>query len=208
LNTALPPEPGASPHCRGLMSPVKRRRRLPTLVNRGLGLLEVILPRGTSETGGTSLPPGKRDESGFWFPAGYDKPGDIFSPLQRELQETQRRIQRRRLRSGPSAVVPAGNEGAAARERASVEAPAAAADRPTPRPKVSSGSRQDTSPGEIPVPLPAPLPESFVSSPQPPRQAPPAPPSRPRSDAETPLLPDADVPIRRSPSVDSREGSD
>jgi hypothetical protein len=190
------------------MSPVKRRRRLPTVIDRGLGLLEVILPRGISESSGSSLPPGQRDDSGFWFPAGYDRPGDIFSPLQRELQETQRRIQRRRLSKPSPAVVRGGEDGAPLRERSSAEAPALDADRSPLRLKGTPAGREDPSPGEIPVPLPAPLPESFVASPQ----GGPRPPSlssrRSRPDAEAPLLPDADVPARRSRSVDSREGSD
>lgn len=80
------------------MAPVKRGRRLPTLVNRGLGLLEVILPRGGGGDAPEApfLPPGKRDQSGFWFPAGCSKPGEIFSAQQRRLQAKQREVQKRR----------------------------------------------------------------------------------------------------------------
>lgn len=90
------------------MSPVKRRRQLPTLINRGLGLLEVILPRGSSDDSETVLPPGQRDSSGFWFPAGYSEPCEIFSPIQRELQANQRRIQKRRIATRMSPPPPAG----------------------------------------------------------------------------------------------------
>src|SRR5947209_7616244 len=95
------------------MSPVKSRRRLPTLVDRGLGLLEVFLPCGSSGTDESTLPPGQRDSSGFWFPAGYSGPAEIFTPLQRELQENQRRIQRHRMRSGGGPRVPADKKSAA-----------------------------------------------------------------------------------------------
>lgn len=77
------------------MAPVKRRRSLPTLVDRGLGLLEIILPRGASESPSLDIP-GQRDDSGFWFPSGFTKPGDIFTPEQRRLQAKQRVVQRRR----------------------------------------------------------------------------------------------------------------
>lgn len=89
------------------MSPVKRRRQLPTLINRGLGLLEVILPRGSSDDGETVLPPGQRDASGFWFPAGYSEPAEIFSAIQRQLQANQRRIQKRRVATRMSPPGPA-----------------------------------------------------------------------------------------------------
>ncbi len=80
------------------MSPVKKRRRLPTLINRGLGLLEVVLPQHPAEDLEGVLPPGQRDSNGFWLPKGCREPGDLFSPAQRRQQRDQRRIQRRRLR--------------------------------------------------------------------------------------------------------------
>jgi hypothetical protein len=83
------------------MAPAKKRRRLPTLINRGLGLIEVILPRGGSECIVSPLPEGRRDDAGFWYPVGYDQPGDIFTPQQRRLQEKQRAIQRDRRRRSP-----------------------------------------------------------------------------------------------------------
>src|SRR5207245_2854129 len=108
-NIALTPwARGSVGRPRGNMSPVKNRRRLPTLINRGLGLLEVIMPCGSSDPEESALPPGQRDTSGFWFPAGYDTPADIFTPLQRELQENQRRIQRRRVGSKRRPPAPAG----------------------------------------------------------------------------------------------------
>ncbi len=97
------------------MAPVKRRRRLPTLVNRGLGLLEVILPRGGSESVASPLPEGRRDDSGFWYPTGYDQPGDIFTPQQRRLQAKQRAIQKTRRHPGTdSTTAPGGTDGIAA----------------------------------------------------------------------------------------------
>jgi hypothetical protein len=83
------------------MAPAKKRRRLPTLINRGLGLIEVILPRGGSESIVSPLPEGRRDDAGFWYPVGYDQPADIFTPQQRRLQEKQRAIQRDRRRRLP-----------------------------------------------------------------------------------------------------------
>lgn len=192
------------------MSPVKRRRRLPTLINRGLGLLEVILPRGASETGDTTLPPGQRDPSGFWFPTGYDKPGDIFSPLQKELQENQRRIQRRRLQRSRRRPIPAGGDGAMIVDGSSGGAhspPQGATVSPTRRPPASRTSAPVSS--EIIVPLPSPLPETGAS---PAIHAP----CRSSfggqgrsSPAGSPLLPDPDASAPAPPRVvDSREGSD
>ncbi|MFQ5876415.1 MAG: hypothetical protein ACE5JH_01800 [Acidobacteriota bacterium] len=87
------------------MSPgKKRRRRLPTTVDRGLGLLEVIMPDGVPDELRGPLPPGRRDPSGFWYPARYRTPADIFSPAQRKLQENQRRIQRRRVMSQAAGI--------------------------------------------------------------------------------------------------------
>jgi hypothetical protein len=82
------------------MAPVQRRRRLPTLVNRGLGLLEVILPRGHGGEGwDTILPAGRRDASGFWYPETCRVPGDLFTAEQRRLQARQREVQQRRRRT-------------------------------------------------------------------------------------------------------------
>jgi hypothetical protein len=100
------------------MAAAKRRRRLPTLVNRGLGLIEVILPRGISEDVVSPLPEGRRDDSGFWYPTGYDQPGDIFTPQQRRLQAKQRAIQKSRRRPEASAVPSTGDAGRQARETA------------------------------------------------------------------------------------------
>ncbi|HEU4403244.1 MAG TPA: hypothetical protein VFT43_14200 [Candidatus Polarisedimenticolia bacterium] len=93
------------------MSPVKRRRRLPTLINRGLGLLEVIFPLGSGGDDESCLPPGQRDRSGFWFPAGYGVPADIFTDEQRRLQAAQRRIQRHRRAAGAPPSLPPGGDG-------------------------------------------------------------------------------------------------
>lgn len=94
------------------MAPAKRRRRLPTLIDRGLGLLEVVLPVGPADTMISTLPEGQRDPGGFWFPLGYDQPGDIFTPQQRRLQAKQRQVQSRRLRArSRSAVVVSGSQG-------------------------------------------------------------------------------------------------
>lgn len=97
------------------MAPAKRRRRLPTLIDRGLGLLEVVLPVGPADTMVSTLPDGQRDSGGFWFPQGYNRPGDIFTPQQRKLQAKQRQVQSRRLRSRAChTVLPSGSDGTAA----------------------------------------------------------------------------------------------
>lgn len=179
------------------MSPVKTRRRLPTLVDRGLGLLEVILPCGASSSDESALPPGQRDNSGFWFPAGYDKPADIFTPLQRELQENQRRIQRRRVQAksrpgGPvttERAVPAnGSSGGAHRP------PAAALAIP--------GYSIQVEP-QASIPLPPLRTESHLPPPpaaSPGLHSPAGPPLLPKTETRAPLA----VPL----IVDSREGSD
>jgi len=88
------------------MSPIKRHRRIPTVINRGMGLLEVILPGGPSDENEKALPPGQRDASGFWYPAGYQQPSDIFTSAQRRMQVAQRRIQRERFREREPAADP------------------------------------------------------------------------------------------------------
>ena len=180
------------------MSPVKNRRRLPTLINRGLGLLEVILPCGPSDSEESALPPGQRDTSGFWFPAGYDRPGDIFTPLQRELQETQRRIQRGRVRAKRRPPAPAGADG----PLITSVPPAASRSLPVIGDPWPAEARL---PAEIAMPLPAPQPESRL--PQPPALGTVAARSSP---AGPPLLPDTDTPqpLPVARIVDSREGSD
>src|SRR5882672_6025556 len=97
------------------MAPARRRRRLPTVIDRGLGLLEVVLPVGSMDSLISTLPDGQRDPGGFWFPLGYDQPGDIFTPQQRRLQAKQRQVQSRRLGSrARRTVVVSGSKGMAA----------------------------------------------------------------------------------------------
>lgn len=97
------------------MARAKKRRRLPTVIDRGLGLLEVILPHGQDDPV-TTLPPGRRDPGGFWFPLAYTQPADIFTPAQRILQAKQRQVQRHRHKGGlvPPPLIPASDPTAAA----------------------------------------------------------------------------------------------
>lgn len=95
------------------MAPVTNRRRVSTLIDRGFGVLEAMLPRRSIGTSALSLPPGQRDDSGFWFPAGFGRPADIFTPQQRALQAKQRNVQRRRLLGDPPAP-PVERDGGAA----------------------------------------------------------------------------------------------
>src|SRR5436309_15134498 len=50
------------------MSPARKRRRLPTLIDRGLGLLEVIVHRGPCDELMTLLHVRHMDGGGFWIP--------------------------------------------------------------------------------------------------------------------------------------------
>ena len=102
------------------MAPVTRRQRVSTLIDRGLGLLEAMLPRRGIGTTALSLPPGQRDDSGFWFPAGFGRPADIFTPQQRALQAKQRSVQRSRLRPDQPAP-PAESGGTAAADPQALE---------------------------------------------------------------------------------------
>ncbi len=100
------------------MAPASKRRRLPTLVNRGLGLLEVILPCGPGDDLLSTLPEGQRDAGGFWFPSGYAQPGDIFTPERRKLQAKQQQVQRHRIRSRHDLPpIVSGSEGTGAADR-------------------------------------------------------------------------------------------
>ena len=97
------------------MARARKRRKLPTLIDRGMGLLEVILPHGSPDESVSTLPPGQRDTGGFWFPEGYTQPGDIFTPAQRKLQAKQRQVQRHRLKGKPvPPPIVSGSEGTAA----------------------------------------------------------------------------------------------
>jgi hypothetical protein len=68
---------------------VLKRRDAPAL----LALLEV---GRDPEEDGSVLPPGKRDASGFWYPARCRTPMELFTPYQRSLQEKQRSVHRER----------------------------------------------------------------------------------------------------------------
>jgi hypothetical protein len=175
---------------------------MPTLINRGLGLLEVFLPRGTSGESELCLPPGQRDDSGFWFPAGYDKPADIFTPAQRRLQASQRRIQRDRHATKPPPALPPGGDGTMRLHEG-----AGAAHSP-PAARRADGIQTSPGPAEMTVPLPSPLPETEIASGiRRTRMA--LPPLRPPS-IDPFCLSESDVrprePARRV--VDSPEGSD
>ncbi|OLE66073.1 MAG: hypothetical protein AUG03_01585 [Acidobacteria bacterium 13_1_20CM_2_68_14] len=153
-----------------VMAPAGKRRRLPTLIDRGLGLLEVILPRGGQDEIVSTLPPGQRDTGGFWFPSGYTQPGDIFTPTQRKLQAKQRQVQRYRhkRRCAPPPIVsglggtaaadttssrphapPGARLGSPAEKNAAVSSgPVAAglADRPLPLPALSREAPESDAP--------------------------------------------------------------
>jgi len=78
------------------MASARNLRRLSTSTDRGLGLLEIILPQSSRLDPIPTLPAGQRDTGGFWFPSGYTQPSDIFTPAQRRLQAKQRLVQRDR----------------------------------------------------------------------------------------------------------------
>ena len=66
---------------------VIRRREAPAL----LSLIDVVAAGEDSV-----LPPGRRDASGFWYPASCRNPSELFTPYQRSLQEKQRTVHRER----------------------------------------------------------------------------------------------------------------
>ena len=141
------------------MAPARRQRRLPTLIDRGLGLLEVVLPIGHAETMISTLPEGQRDPGGFWFPAGYDQPGDIFTPQQRKLQAKQRQVQGRRLRARRrQPVIVSGSEGTAAADTS----PSRPHAPPAGGPAAAAGPDSGMEPALVDrsLPLPSPLPEA------------------------------------------------
>jgi hypothetical protein len=126
------------------MARSRKRRRMPTLIDRGMGLLEVILPHGSPDESVSTLPPGQRDTGGFWFPEGYTQPGDIFTPVQRKLQAKQRQVQRQRVKGHPvPPPIVSGSEGTAAADTTP--------SRPHAPPEPSIGGLADR-----PLPLPAP----------------------------------------------------
>jgi hypothetical protein len=64
------------------------------------GLLSLLDGRVAGEEPESTLPPGRRDASGFWYPERYRDPHELFTPHQRTLQEKQRDAHRRRSRAG------------------------------------------------------------------------------------------------------------
>lgn len=194
------------------MAPARKRRRLPTVIDRGIGLLEIILPHGAGDDPVTTLPPGQRDPGGFWFPAGYVHPGDIFTPAQRKLQAKQRQVQRRRMRTGVGLPpIVSGSGGTAAADTAPSRPhapPAVRAAAPASGPGADEPGPEAAGFTERSMPLPPPWPEAPEACdlrPQVPRAhgAPPVSPlCRSLSD---PGRARAEAP---SPVVDSRKGSD
>jgi len=125
------------------MARARKRRKLPTLIDRGMGLLEVILPHGSHDGTVSTLPSGQRDTGGFWFPEGYVQPGDIFTPVQRKLQAKQRQVQRHRLKGQPvPPPIVSGSEG--------TTAAGTTPSRPHAPPDACTGGL-----GDRPLPLPA-----------------------------------------------------
>jgi hypothetical protein len=92
-------------------------------------LLSLLEDGRDAENGGSVLPPGKRDASGFWYPARCRTPLELFSEYQRSLQEKQRSVHRERRRR------------VAARPRGASEAIATPGDQalplPAPQPEAS-----------------------------------------------------------------------
>ena len=69
-------------------------------------LLSLLEDGRDVENGGSVLPPGKRDPSGFWYPARCRTPMELFSPYQRSLQEKQRSVHRERRRRVAAPATP------------------------------------------------------------------------------------------------------
>jgi hypothetical protein len=198
------------------MAPARKRRRLPTLIDRGIGLLEVILPGGSHDDPVSSLPPGQRDPGGFWFPAGYVQPGDIFTLAQRKLQAKQRQVQRHRHKGHliPPPIV-SGSDGTSAADTA----PSRPHAPPVTRPAVGVRTNSGTAPVE-PDPPAAGLADQSLPLPAPCSETSEAPPS-PRSAPGGRRGPSVGMPVRAAlpaperarvtvsrPVVDSHKGSD
>jgi len=111
------------------MAVARSRRRTPDMDER-LGLLEIARAHAILEQEGTSLPPGQRDASGFWFPAGYTDPLALFTPHQRSLQAKQRLL--KNGRSQPPAPPTRPSAEVAARPPLVTDAPVAAAGQSAP----------------------------------------------------------------------------
>lgn len=104
---------------------VARSRRQTGDMDERLGLLEIARAHAMLDQGETSLPPGQRDASGFWYPAGYPDPLALFTPHQRSLQQKQRLLKSRDSRPAAPAARPSAE--LAARPPHAAEAPVAAA---------------------------------------------------------------------------------
>src|SRR5438445_648925 len=191
------------------MAPAKKRRRLPTLIDRGLGLLEVILPSGPGDDLFSTLPEGQRDTGGFWFPNGYTRPGDIFTPAQRKLQAKQRQVQRHRVRSQDSVPpIVSGSRGTAAADTGPPRPHAPPAVRPA-APARPAASPHEGALAERTLPLPTPSPEAPEAGPRTHPHSAVASTSPPSCGAR--VLADEPPAIRAEtcgPIVDSRRGSE
>jgi hypothetical protein len=51
------------------------------------------------------MPEGRRDRDGFWFPAAYAAPAELFTPQQRRAQARQREARRGGALTPPGASV-------------------------------------------------------------------------------------------------------
>jgi hypothetical protein len=51
------------------------------------------------------MPEGRRDHDGFWFPAAYAAPAELFTPQQRRAQARQREARRGGALTPPGASV-------------------------------------------------------------------------------------------------------
>jgi hypothetical protein len=151
------------------MARATKRRKPSALLDQGVGLLEVMLPHGTPDEENSDLPPGQRDPGGFWYPAGYSQPGDIFTPAQRKLQAKQRQVQRRRLEGGPIPPAPVPGSSGTMRVHATLSLPNAASG------YLSRGSLPALGTAhaalydpvtDSPLPLPAPSPEAQIPAPR------------------------------------------
>ena len=187
------------------MAPARRRRRLPTLIDRGLGVLEVVLPAGSDDNLISTLPDGQRDSGGFWYPLGYEQPGDIFTPQQRRLQAKQRQVQGRRLGSrAHRSIMVSGSKGTGATDTS----PSRPHAPPQERQEAMDGGASGMEAGLVDRSLPLPSP-SLEADPGPNRSAPRASRTGTFSHARPPLPHDSERRVQAlSTLVDSSKGSD
>jgi hypothetical protein len=123
--------------------PAVRSGRRASREDEQFGLLEIARARGMESQEDTALPPGRRDASGFWFPAAYSDPMGLFTPHQRTLQAKQRVLKSRRSHTAPPPQAPPPDSATRARLLAdAAPAPSCSLSGPAPRSREADARAQ------------------------------------------------------------------